>query len=397
MDLTLIVAVAAAFGLGLALALLFAGRRGGSAEGEAARAEVQAVSGRLAQMAESQAAVQARLAEQMQAQERALAKAVEERLAEFSKRIGDRLQESATQSHTTLTDLRERLAVIDRAQKNITELSTQVVGLQDVLSNKQARGAFGEVQLADIVASILPPSAYSLQATLTNGKRADCLIRLPNPPGPIAIDSKFPLESYEALRLARDEAEKTAAGRAFAAAVRTHVADIAAKYIVPGETAESALMFLPSEAVYAELHAAFRGVVDESYRARVWIVSPTTLMATLNTVRAVLKDVRMREQAGVIQQEVRTMLEDVVRLDDRVGKLQRHFDQAGEDVRQIRISTEKVVKRAERIEEMEFETPDVAEPTLEAPGNTAGDPRPEIGRETRLADSPAPQPALDEE
>jgi len=402
MDLTSIVAIAAAFGLGLALALLLAGRRGGgSAEGEAARAEVQAVSGRLAQMAESQAAVQARLAEQMQAQERALAKAVEERLVDFSKRIGDRLQESATQSQTTLTDLRERLAVIDRAQKNITELSTQVVGLQDVLSNKQARGAFGEVQMADIVASILPPTAYSLQATLSNGKRADCLIRLPNPPGPIAIDSKFPLESYEALRMARDEAEKTVAGRAFAAAVRTHVADIAAKYIVPGETAESALMFLPSEAVYAELHAAFRGVVDESYRARVWIVSPTTLMATLNTVRAVLKDVRMREQAGVIQQEVRTMLEDVVRLDDRVAKLQRHFEQAGEDVRQIRISTEKVAKRAERIEEMEFETADGGDPKLEAQAEIGGAPRREAGRETRLEDPPtdpmAPRAALDKE
>ncbi len=364
MDLTLILAIAAAFGLGLALALLIGGRRGAGGD---SRAEIQAVSGRLAQMAESQAAVQARLAEQMQAQERALAKAVEERLADFSKRIGDRLQESATQSQTTLTDLRERLAVIDRAQKNITELSTQVVGLQDVLSNKQARGAFGEVQMADIVASILPPSAYSLQATLSNGRRADCLIRLPNPPGPIAIDSKFPLESYEALRAARDEAEKLQAGRAFAAAVRSHVADIAARYIVPGETAESALMFLPSEAVYAELHAAFRGVIDDSYRARVWIVSPTTLMATLNTVRAVLKDVRMREQAGVIQEEVRTMLEDVVRLDDRVGKLQRHFEQAGEDVRQIRISTEKVVKRAERIEELEFETPDGADRELDAP------------------------------
>ena len=375
MDLTLVIAIAAAFGLGLVLALLLGSRRG--AGSDAARAEIQAVSGRLAQMAESQAAVQARLAEQMQAQERALAKAVEERLADFSKRIGDRLQESAAQSHTTLTDLRERLAVIDRAQKNITELSTQVVGLQDVLSNKQARGAFGEVQMADIVASILPPNAYSMQATLSNGKRADCLIRLPNPPGPIAIDSKFPLESYEALRAARDDAEKVQAGRAFAAAVRSHVADIAAKYIVPGETAESALMFLPSEAVYAELHAAFRGVVEDSYRARVWIVSPTTLMATLNTVRAVLKDVRMREQAGVIQEEVRTMLEDVVRLDDRVAKLQRHFEQAGEDVRQIRISTEKVAKRAERIEELEFETPD--------------------GAGKQLDEQLAPQPALEKD
>ncbi len=381
MDLSLIIAIAAAFGLGLMLALLLVSRRRGAAGGDAARADIKEVSGRLAQMAESQAAVQARLAEQMQAQERALAKAVEERLADFSKRIGERLQESATQSHTTLTDLRERLAVIDRAQKNITELSSQVVGLQDLLSNKQARGAFGEVQMGDIVSSILPPSAYSLQATLSNGKRADCLIRLPNPPGPIAIDSKFPLESYEALRAARDETEKLQAGRAFAAAVRTHVADIAAKYIVPGQTAESALMFLPSEAVYAELHAAFRGVVEESYRARVWIVSPTTLMATLNTVRAVLKDVRMREQSGVIQAEVRTILKDVLRLDDRVAKLQRHFDQAGEDVRQIRISTEKVAKRAERIEELEFETPE----------------GPDTQLDPQLDEPLAPQPALERE
>ncbi len=383
MDLSLIIAIAAAFGLGLMLALLLVSRR--RAGNDDARADIKEVSGRLAQMAESQAAVQARMAEQMQAQERTLAKAVEERLADFSKRVGDRLQESATQSHTTLTDLRERLAVIDRAQKNITELSSQVVGLQDVLSNKQARGAFGEVQMADLVSSILPPSAYSLQVTLSNGKRADCLIRLPNPPGPIAIDSKFPLESYEALRAARDEAEKLQAGRAFAAAVRTHVADIAAKYIVPGETAESALMFLPSEAVYAELHASFRGVVEDSYRARVWIVSPTTLMATLNTVRAVLKDVRMREQSGVIQEEVRTILKDVLRLDDRVAKLQRHFDQAGEDVRQIRISTEKVAKRAERIEEMDFETPEGSDAQLDTQPDT------------QLDEPLAPQPALEQE
>ncbi len=389
MDLSLILVIAAAFGLGLLLALLLMSRRGAAAGGDAARADIKEVSGRLAQMAESQAAVQARMAEQMQAQERALAKAVEERLADFSKRIGDRLQESATQSHTTLTDLRERLAVIDRAQKNITELSAQVVGLQDVLSNKQARGAFGEVQMNDIVSSILPPSAYSLQVTLSNGKRVDCLIRLPNPPGPIAIDSKFPLESYEALRAARDEAEKLQASRAFAAAVRTHVADIAQKYIVPGETAESALMFLPSEAVYAELHAAFRGVVEDSYRARVWIVSPTTLMATLNTVRAVLKDVHMREQAGVIQEEVRTILKDVLRLDDRVAKLQRHFDQAGEDVRQIRISTEKVAKRAERIEEMDFETPEGTDTQLDTQLDEPLD--------KPLEKPLAPQPALEQE
>jgi DNA recombination protein RmuC len=354
MDLVLILAVAVALAVGLlvGLALLRARDRGGS--------EAAVLAGRLSQMAESQAAAQAQLAERLQAQERAVTKAVEERLADFAKRVGDRMQEQTTRSQTTLTDLRERLAVIDKAQKNITELSTQVVGLQDILANKQARGAFGEIQLRDIVEAILPPSAYAFQETLGNGKRADCLLRLPNPPGAIVIDSKFPLESYHALREARDEAALVPARRAFTADVRKHVQDIAAKYIVPGETAESALMFLPSEAVYAELHANFRAVVEESYRARVWIVSPTTLMATLNTVRAVLKDVRMREQAGVIQAEVQTMLKDVERLDDRVGKLQRHFDQANEDVRQIRISAEKVTKRGERIVDLQLE--DAEEP-----------------------------------
>jgi len=359
-DIVLIVAVVAVLAVGALVVLLLRGR----GQGDAGNAELV---GRLTQMAESQVAVQAQLAERLQAQEKAVSKALEDRLGDFAKRMGDRLQESATQSHTTLTDLRERLAVIDKAQKNITELSTQVVGLQDILANKQARGAFGEVQLRDIVEAILPPSAYSFQETLGNGKRADCLLRLPNPPGPIAIDSKFPLESYQALRNARDEAAVTVARRTFAADVRKHVQDIAGRYIVPGETAESALMFLPSEAVYAELHANFREVVEISYRARVWIVSPTTLMATLNTVRAVLKDVRMREQAGVIQTEVRMLLSDIVRLDDRVGKLQRHFDLTSEDVRNIRISTDKVTKRGERIEALQLEEGATEEDALVPP------------------------------
>ena len=218
----------------------------------------------------------------------------------------------------------------------------------------------------DIVTGILPPSAYEFQATLAGGRRPDCLLKLPNPPGPIVIDAKFPLESYRALMAAQDEAARVQAARTFTKDVSVHVANIAERYIVPGETAESALMFLPSEAVYAELHARFRNVVEESYRARVWIVSPTTLMATLNTVRAVLKDVRMREQAGLIQAEVQTMLADVGRLDDRVGKLQRHFDQATEDLRQIRISTDKVTKRGERIEAVQL-SEEAADDLVEAP------------------------------
>ncbi|MAO56442.1 MAG: DNA recombination protein RmuC [Rhodospirillaceae bacterium] len=287
---------------------------------------------------------------------------VNDRLDGLGKRLGDSLHQQSERTGQSLKTLYERLAVIDMAQKNLTDLSQQMVGLQDILSNKQARGAFGEIQLNDLVTATLPPSAYAFQVSLANGKRADCLLKLPNPPGPIVIDAKFPLESYQALRDAgSDEAAKVAAGRRFAQDVKTHVVAISEKYIVPGETAESALMFLPSEAVYAELHANFLNVVEESYRRRVWIVSPTTLMATLNTVRAVLKDSRMREQAHVIQAEVQKMMEDVGRLDDRVGKLQTHFDQATKDIRDIRISADKISKRGDKIEDLQLSDDSPAE------------------------------------
>lgn len=302
------------------------------------------LAGRLAAMADAQARSSAQLV-----------KSLEDRLDTVSARMGESLEKSATAAAKSMGELQTRLSVIDEAQKNITELSGQVIGLQDILANKQARGAFGEVQLNAIVQNALPPSAYEFQAVLSNNKRADCLIKLPNPPGSIVIDAKFPLESYHALRNATDDASKAQAQRQFAADILKHVQDIAAKYILNGETAESALMFLPSEAIYAELHATFAHVVEKSYAARVWIVSPTTLMATLNTVRAVLKDVRMREQAHVIQREVRTLLEDVRRLDDRVNKLQTHFAQAEQDIKQISTSTGKITSRAERIEELEVE------------------------------------------
>ncbi len=353
MNETFVWVLAAAVGAGLTVSVVaVAALRvfGGTRQAAALQAMVSELGGRVSQLAETQAAQQAALAERLQGQERALAQAVEQRLSAFGQQVGDRLHQSTAQTTQSLGELKERLAVIDAAQKNITELSSQVVGLQDLLSNKQARGAFGEVQLQDLVQAALPPGTYAFQASCGGG-RVDCLLRLPNPPGPIAIDAKFPLESYHALRAAADEAALAQARRAFAAAMRTHIRDIAQKYIVAGETAESALLFLPSEAVYAELHANFRTVVEESFRSRVWIVSPTTLMATLITVRAVLKDVRMREQAGLIQQEVRRMLDDVRRLDERVDKLQRHFDQAVDDMRQVRISSQKVLDRAERIEE----------------------------------------------
>ena len=317
---------------------------------EAITAGQNDLAGRLTAITETSAAAQS-----------ALTKTLNDRLDAVSKRLGENMDKSTATTTKTMTDLRERLVKIDVAQKNIAELSAQVVSLQDVLSNKQARGAFGEIQLNDLVINILPPSAYQFQATLGNGTRCDCLLTLPNPPGAIAIDAKFPLESYHALRNADDDAAKTVAERGFRQAMVKHIDDIAGKYIIPGETAESALMFLPSEAVYAELHASFGDVVEKSYRARVWIVSPTTLMATLNTVRAVLKDARMREQAGVIQKELLTLLKDVERLDDRVEKLQRHFDQATEDIRQIRISTDKVTSRGEHIEDIQLEDATPAE------------------------------------
>ncbi len=353
MESILIVVIAIAAALAGALVVLIV-RRGPTAS----QAEL---AGRLAQLAESSAAAQAQLADRLQAQERAVTKTLEERLADLTRRVGDSLQQNTTTTGETMAKLQERLAVIDAAQKNITELSGQVVGLQDILSNKQSRGAFGEIQLQDLVRNALPPSAYDFQATLGNGRRADCMIHLPNPPGDIVIDAKFPLESYRAMLDATDDAVRLQARRKFAADVITHVGHIAERYIVAGETAESALMFLPSEAVYAELHASFPDVLERSYGQRVWIVSPTTLMATLNTIRAVLKDARMREQAGVIQQEVMRMLQDVSRLEQRVDNLEKHFSQAEKDLREIRTSAEKVARRGERITEIELADEDGAD------------------------------------
>lgn len=301
------------------------------------------LNGRLTQIAETNAVSQAELRLTMN-----------ERLDRVSKRLGDGLEQSATKTAETLGDLKKHLNVLDDAQKNISELSNQVVGLQEVLANKQARGAFGEIQLRDLVESALPPSAYTLQATLGNGRRADCIIKLPNPPGPIVVDAKFPLESYRALRSAKDETKRSLAGRSFSQDILKHVTDISERYILSGETAESALMFLPAEAVYAELHANFPTIVEQSFRRRVWIVSPTTLMATLNTVRAILQDAQIREHANVVQREVQSLLRDISRLDERVSKLHRHFDQAGDDMRQIRISTDKVMKRGENIENIQI-------------------------------------------
>jgi DNA recombination protein RmuC len=364
MDPLLLLLVALA-GLALgALAVLLVGRRSGR--------ELAALEARLGQLAQGAAAAQAATAETLRRQERGLAEALERRLADFGLKVGEKLLQSHGESQKTLSALGERLAVIDQAQANLTKLSSEVVSLQQLLSNKQARGAFGEAQLEAIVRDLLPAAYVSFQATLRTGSRADCLLALPPPLGPLCIDAKFPREAYDQLRAAAgDNAAKVIARRAFAAAVTTHVDHIAERYVVAGETAEAALMFVPSEAVYAEIHESLPEVVERAWRRRVFIVSPTTLWAVLNTLRAVLKDSRLQEQAHLIQAEVRKLLEDVERLDDRVGRLAQHFTQASEDIRQIRISSDKVTKRGQRIDELELEE----QGTLpgQEPGRTAAE------------------------
>ena len=280
---------------------------------------------------------------------------MEERLAKVQLQMNENLSHSSRRTAQSLGDLQQRLSTIDKAQEKITKLSGDVLSLQDILSNKQTRGAFGEIQLTDIVSKALPSDGFELQATLSTGKRADCLIKLPNPPGPIVIDSKFPLEAYEALRNASSETETSSAVRLFRTSVRKHIKDISEKYIVEGETADGAILFLPSEAVYAELHANFSDLVREGFSARVWIVSPTTCMATLNTMRAILKDARMREQAGAIRNELTLLYQDVDRLGLRVESLDRHFNQAAKDISDIKISADKAGRRAKRLDNFDFE------------------------------------------
>lgn len=299
-------------------------------------------------------------------------------LTDLQEKLNTSLMGNAKQTATSLTQLQERLATIDKAQENITKLSGDVLSLQDILSNKQTRGAFGEIQLNDIVGKALPRDSYALQHTLSNGKRADCLIHLPNPPGPIVIDSKFPLEAYEAMLASQTEAELKAGIQLFKTSVRKHIKDIAERYVIEGETADGALMFLPSEAIYAELHSKFPDLVREGFEKRVWIVSPTTCMATLNTMRAILKDARMREQAGEIRKALRNLHRDVEIVGERAGKLETHLRQAGDDVAGILTAATRANKRAHKLDNFDFEE---LAPEPEPTG-------PEVQRDLLEADKP---------
>jgi len=335
----------------------------------------QALTGQLTSLTDQQAASAAATTKAVQESSERLTKSMNERLEKVQDRMGESLQKSSKETAESVTKLTERLTVIDQAQQNITKLSTEVVGLQHILDDKQARGAFGEVQLEAIVRDALPNSAYDFQSVLSNGKRADCLIKLPNPPGSVVVDAKFPLSAYQNMLNAEDDAARAALAKQLGQDVKKHIRDISERYIIPGETADSALMFLPSEAVYAELHANHPAIIESSYKARVYIVSPTTMMATLTTVRAVLRDVEMRKQAGVIQTEVGTMLTDVGRLSERVDNLRRHFDQAHRDIDQIEISAGKVQNRGTRIHELDLgEQDEEVLQAPEAPQALAGEP-----------------------
>jgi len=289
-----------------------------------------------------------------------LQKALSERMDALNQRLGESLNASAEKTAESLGGIQTRLTVIDEAQKNITALSGQVVSLQEVLSNKQSRGAFGQAQMEDIVRDGLPPTLFEFQATLSNGSRPDCIIRLPNTVGVLVIDSKFPLECFIGLReIAEDGARVRAAARV-RADIGKHVKDIADKYLIPGETQSPAIMFVPSESLYAELHDGFSDVIQKAHRAGVMVVSPNILMLAINTVQTVVKDAKMREQAHRIQQEVGLLLQDVRRLGDRVEGLRKHFRQTDKDFDEIGISLRKIDSRALSIEQVEIAAPEEA-------------------------------------
>src|SRR6516162_2846865 len=292
-----------------------------------------------------------------------MARAVNERLDSVTHRVGQSMEQSTRNTMDSLRVLHERLGIIDNAHKNLTDLTTQVTTLRDVLANKQSRGAFGQARMEAIVQDGLPKGSYEFQYTLSTGKRPDCVVFLPDQ-RPLCIDAKFPLEAITALHDARTDEEKRAASQRLRADVMKHVGDIAEKYLIPGETQDTALMFVPSESVYAEIHDRFDDVIQKAYRARVVLVSPSLLMLAIQVMQQILKDARMRDAADQIRTEVLNLGDDLGRLRERVLKLQNHFSQANEDVRQVLISADKIEKRAGRIEELDFSKEPAEAPRL---------------------------------
>ena len=284
-----------------------------------------------------------------------LARAVNERLDRMTHRVGTDLNETARKTTEGIAKLYERLAVIDSAQKNLTDLSNNMVSLQEILANKQARGAFGQMRMEAIIQDGLPKGAYSFQATLSNGKRPDCLLHMPNTKAGVVIDAKFPLEGFEAFRVARSADKKKEAARRVRVDVGRHVDAMAERYFLTGETQDTAILFVPSEAIYADLAEHFTDLVQKAHRARIVICAPNMLMLAVQTMQAILKDVKMREQAHLIQREVTKLMDDMGRLRERVLDLQRHFGQANQDIEKILTSSERIASRGHKIENLEFE------------------------------------------
>jgi DNA recombination protein RmuC len=287
---------------------------------------------------------------------------IDQRLDQISGKVSERLDEGFRKTNETFVSVMQRLATIDEAQRKIETLTGSVVSLQELLGNKQSRGAFGEVQLEALVRNVLPPAAYEMQYSLPDGARADCALKLPEPTGLVCVDSKFPLENYHRM-VAPDanDVERAGAQRQFRADIRKHVDDIARKYIVPNVTCDGAVLFVPAEAVFAEIHAYHAEVVDYANLKRVWIVSPTTLMAVLNTARAVLKDVETRKQIHVIREALRRLAVEFNRFDERMKELSRHIRQAAEDVDRIQVTGGKISQQFQRIEAADLEPPDTAQ------------------------------------
>lgn len=355
-------------GLLLVIMLILRSRRR-AAEAQAALYAAELADQRMNEIARMQAETAGQvlaMGQMLHAKQSELQNTVHTRLDAVSDRLGQSMQATTKQTTDNLAKLNERLAVIDSAQKNITDLASQVTSLTSVLSNKQQRGAFGQGRMEMIIQDGLAKGSYEFQHTLSNRMRPDCAIFLPDQ-RPLVIDAKFPLEAFTAFRDAQSDEARHAAAKLLRQHVGTHVSDISKKYLIPGETQDLALMFVPSESVYAELHDSFDDVVQKAYRSKVVIVSPSLLMLAIQVIQQIQKDARMREAADKIHAEVGHLMDDLRRLQDRVLKLQQHFGQANEDVRQILVSAEKVEKRAGRIRDVEFDGADDETAVLPAP------------------------------
>ncbi len=326
-----------------------------AAETEARRAEAEKTLAHLLQVQNEMTGRMQTMAEIFGSRTSDLARLVNERLDAQGQKVGQAIEATNKKNEESLSKLNERLAVIDRAQANITSLSKDVVGLQSILANKQTRGAFGQGRMEAIVGDGLPGGSYAFQYTLSNNSRPDCVIFMPNGAPPLVIDAKFPLESWQKLTAAQNEGEQRVASLGFRQDMQVHIRAISEKYLIAGETQDTAFLFVPSESIFADIHERFEDVVQRAGRARVVIVSPSLLMLSIQVVQALLRDVRVREEAHRIQTEVRELVADVGRLKDRVIALQKHFGQANNDIGEILTSTSKIVRRGQKIDELELD------------------------------------------